>query len=210
MQISRRRLLESAGFVLAGSGWTASAETPAAASPAYDWIRNTRTLIAEAYNPPFYPSLDLDAEKALKIARELNADSIRYPAASYFAYFPNKAGYPIHPELKGDPMRQTLDLFHRAGMKAVAYVPLNHPFMDTTSKDPRYAGWSRKFADGRPMTTEHYGYAEYFEGCLNSPIRDMIRALVREVLVEYPFDVMYFDGPYQGMQNSKNFCHCTY
>ncbi len=208
MSLNRRELLQSAGLLLAGSQLSqpAAAET----SSAHDWIRNTRTLIAEAYNPPFYPSLDYDPEKALKIARELNADSLRYPAASYFAYFPDKSGYPVHPELKGDPMRQTLDLFRRAGLKTVAYVPLNHPFMDTTSKDPRYAGWSKKFADGRPMTTEHYGYAEYFEGCLNSPVRDMIRALVREILVEYPFDVMYFDGPYQGMQNSKNFCHCTY
>ena len=36
----------------------------------------------------------------------------------------------------------------------------------------------------------------------------MIRKLVREVLVEHPFDVMYFDGPYQGMQNAKSCCHC--
>ena len=28
--------------------------------------------------------------------------------------------------------------------------------------------------------------------------------------MDYPFDVMYFDGPYQGMQNAKSYCHCTY
>ncbi len=39
----------------------------------------------------------------MDIARQLNADSLRYPAASYFAYFPTKSGYPVHPELKGDP-----------------------------------------------------------------------------------------------------------
>ena len=83
-------------------------------------------------------------------------------------------------------MRETVDLCNQAGLKDVAYVPLNHPFMDTTSKDPRYADWSKKFADGTPMTTEHYGFAEYFEGCLNSPVRDVIRALVREVLTQYP------------------------
>jgi hypothetical protein len=92
----------------------------------------------------------------------------------------------------------------------VAYVPLNHPFMEVTSKDPRFAGWSKKFADGRPMTTEHYGFVEYYEGCLNSPVRDVIKALVREVLVDYPFDAIYFDGPYQGMQNAQNYCHCSY
>jgi len=210
MNISRRQLLEAAGFVLAGSQAPAIAQSQPGPAGAYEWIRNTRTLIAEAYNPPFYPSLDYEPAKAVKIARELNADSLRYPAASYFAYFPAKSGYPVHPELKSDLMRQTVDQCRQAGLKTVAYVPLNHPFMNTESKDPRYAGWSKKFADGRPMTTEHYGYAEYFEGCLNSPVRDMIRATVREVLMEYPFDVMYFDGPYEGMQNAKNYCHCAY
>ena len=207
--MTRRELFESAGFLLAadGAAWATPAADPAGA---YEWIRSTRTLIAEAYNPPFYPSLDYEPGKAVKIARDLNADSLRYPAASYFAYFPTKSGYPVHPELRGDIMRETVDLCRKAGLKTVAYVPLNHPFMNAASQDPRYAGWSKKFADGRPMTTEHYGYAEYFEGCLNSPVRDVIRAMVREVLVGYPFDVMYFDGPYQGMQNAKNYCHCTY
>jgi len=205
MNLSRRDLLCSAGFLLARPGEAAPAE-----SASYQWIRNTRILIAEAYNPPFYPSLDYDAAKAVRIARELNADSIRYPAASYYAYFPTKSGYPVHPELKTDLMRQTVDLCREAGLKTVAYVPLNHPFMHAASQDPRFGGWSKKFADGRPMTTEHYGYADYFEGCLNSPVRDVIKELVREVLVNYPFDVMYFDGPYQGMQNAKNYCHCRY
>jgi hypothetical protein len=210
MKIDRRQLLRSAGFLLAGSQWPAAAEPQGGSVSTYEWIRGTRTLIAEAYNPPFYPSLDYDPAKAVKIAGELNADSLRYPAASYYAYFPAKSGYPVHPELKTDLMRQTVDLCRQAGLKTVAYVPLNHPFMHAGSKDQRFANWSKKFADGRPMTTEHYGYSEYYEGCLNSPVRDVIRALVREVLVEYPFDVMYFDGPYQGMQNAKNYCHCAY
>jgi hypothetical protein len=213
-QLNRRELLQSAGFLLAtpqlrGASPPGPGGTPAPGS-AYDWIRSTRILIAEAYNPPFYPSLDYDPERAVKIARELNADSIRYPAASYYAYFPTKSGYPVHPELKADIMRQTVDLCRQAGMKTVAYVPLNHPFMHAASKDPRFTDWNKKFAGGRPMTTEHYGFAEYYEGCLNSPVRDVIKALVREVLVDYPFDVMYFDGPYQGMQNAKSYCHCTY
>jgi hypothetical protein len=182
----------------------------AAGAPTDVWLKTCRTLICEAYNPPFYPSFDYRADKAVKIATELNADSMRYPAASYFAYFPTKSGYPVHPELKGDPMRETIDLAKQAGMRVVAYVPLNHPFMDATSKDPRYREWSKKHADGSPMTTEHYGFAKYFEGCLNSPVRDVIRTLVREVLTQYPVDVMYFDGPYQGMQNSKEPCQCKY
>ena len=46
----------------------------------------------------------------MKIAAELNAESMRYPAASYYAYIPTKSGYPVHPEVKGDPFRETADL----------------------------------------------------------------------------------------------------
>lgn len=203
--ITRRDLLKAAGFVLA-SDVSGNAQTAGAA----DWIRTCRGLICEAYNPPFYPSFDFQPGKAVEIATELNADSLRYPAASYWAYFPTKSGYPIHPGMKGDPMRETVELCRKAGLKTIAYVPLNHPFMDATSKDPRYADWRKQSADGAPMITEHYGFAKYFEGCLNSPLRDVIRTLVREVLTEYPVDVMYFDGPYQGMQNAKEYCHCKY
>ena len=107
-------------------------------------------------------------------------------------------------------MRETIDLCRKAGLRTIAYVPLNHPFMDATSKDPRYLEWRKQLADGSPMVTEHYGFAKYFEGCLNSPVREVIRALVREVLTEYPVDVMYFDGPYQGMQNAKEPCQCKH
>jgi hypothetical protein len=206
MNLTRRELLMAAGAVAA----TPRARAAVAAVPTDVWLKTCRTLICEAYNPPFYPSFDYRADKAVKIATELNADSMRYPAASYFAYFPTKSGYPVHPELKGDPLRETIDLAKQAGMRVVAYVPLNHPFMDATSKDPRYQEWNKKFADGSPMITEHYGFAKYFEGCLNSPVRDVIRTLVREVLTQYPVDVMYFDGPYQGMMNAKEPCQCKY
>jgi len=139
--MTRRNLIKSAGFLLAGSQLPGA---PAGPGAAYEWIRSTRTLIAEGYNPPFYPSLDYQPEKAVRIARELNADSLRYPAASYYAYFPAKSGYPVHPELQGDPMRRTVELSREAGLRNVAYVPLNHPFMEATSKDPRFADWSRK------------------------------------------------------------------
>jgi len=116
-------------------GMGESQAAPAAMST-YEWIRSPRILIAEAYNPPFYPALDYRAEKAVGIARELNADALRYPSASYFAYFPTRSGYPIHPELKGDPMHETVDLAKQAGLRVIAYVPFNHPFMDSTSRTP--------------------------------------------------------------------------
>ena len=65
-QLNRRELLQSAGFLLTTSQLRGASPPAAAPGSAYDWIRSTRILIAEAYNPPFYPSFDYEAEKAVK------------------------------------------------------------------------------------------------------------------------------------------------
>jgi len=167
-------------------------------------------VIAEAYNPPFYPSFDYTPEKAVAITKALNANAFRYPAASYFAYFPTRTRYPIHPELAPgqDPMKETVDLCHRAGLRVIAYIPLNHPFMEVSAGNPFYQEWVKRLENGKPMTTEHYGYTPYYEGCLNSPVRDEIRQLVKEVVTGYEIDAAYFDGPYMGMRNARRFCYC--
>src|SRR5208337_1006777 len=54
------------------------------------------------------------------------------------------------------------------------------------------------------------GWTRFYEGCLNSPLRAQIRERVREVVTNYPVDVMYFDGPYEGMDQEMRFCHCQY
>ena len=159
MKLNRRELLQGAGAALAASR-SGAAESPAPDAAPADWIRTCRALICEAYNPPFYPSLDYQAAKAVDIARQLNADSLRYPAASYFAYFPTKSGYPVHPELKGDPMRETADLCRRDRPQADrlrAAQPSRSWTRHRKTRATRSGANARPMA--RPMTTEHYGYA---------------------------------------------------
>jgi hypothetical protein len=221
-EITRRQMLAMTTLVIGAPGLgvlrlngrglpfqASPAQTEPAAGPLPEWIHNNRTLIAEGYNPPFYPSFDFTPAKAVSIAGDLDCDSMRFPTASYYAHFPTRSGYPIHPDLKGDPMRENLTLLRQAGMKTIAYIPLNHPFMQVESKDTRYADWTRRYADGSPMITTHYGWGRFYEGCILSPIREMARALTAEVL-DYDYDVMYFDGPYQGMDHRMDFCHCRH
>jgi hypothetical protein len=222
-KVSRRELLQCAGTVAAtaiGSHEELAAPRPVFSSAgaagavdeaSFDWIRSIRLLIAEGYTPPFYPCLDYDPEKALAIAQRLHCDSIRYPTFSYVAYFPTKTKLPHHPELGArDPFQRTIELFHGAGLKVVAYNPLNHPFMDVNSNNPEYRDWMRYDVHGQPLITRHMGFARFYEGCLNSPLREQIRERVREVVTNYPVDLMYFDGPYQGMEKGGRYCHCRY
>jgi hypothetical protein len=176
-----------------------------------EWVRSLRLVIAEGYSPPFYPSLDYEPEKAVAIAHELGCNAFRFPTFSYVAFFPTKTKLPLHPELGSrDLLKQTAELCHKAGIKVVAYNPLNHPFMDVTVDDPNYQDWTRRFVDGRPMITTHFGWGSYYEGCLNSPLREQTLEYVREVISNYPVDLMYYDGAYQGMDHEPDFCHCKY
>lgn len=220
MKLNRRELLQRAGAAAASlkAGdrlfsrpmMAASQQVPGA-KQSFDWYPSARLLIAEGYDPPFYPPLDYEPERALAIARELNCDSIRFPTFSYVAYFPTETKLPRHSDLGNrDLLRSTIDVFHRAGLKVVAYNPLNHPFMNVRSHDPQYQDWMRRDIDGKPMITGHMGWADFYEGCLNSPLHLQIRERVREVISNYPVDVMYFDGPYQGMQQASRYCHCDY
>lgn len=210
-RFTRREVLQGAGLSVTSMGALNSLPVSAENRPVPDWVRTLRILNAEGYNAPFYPAYTYDAERAVRIARELNASAFRYPAAAYYAYYPTKTKYPVHPDLKsGDPMRQTIDLCRKAGLKTIAYFPLNHPFMNVESRDPNYLEWAKRDASGKPMTTSHYGFGRYYEGCLNSPLREEIFGLVREVVTRYDCDIAYFDGPYQGMQNEFHFCVCRH
>jgi hypothetical protein len=201
-------------FLQAGLLSTAAAASPetvtAAPRQALDWAKLPRILIAEGFTPPFYPSFEYEAEKALSIARSLNADALRFPAAAYYAYFATKTEYPVHPGLRGDPLGRTIDLFHQAKLRVVTYVPLFHPFMESGSSVPVYQQWIKRFADGQPMTTDHYGYGPRYESCQNSPLRQVMLQFVHELLERYPIDVIYFDGPYQGLSTWERICYCRH
>jgi len=215
--LSRRDLMKGAGALAAGTtlrrlqSRLGISLPDANMAPLPDWVRSTRLMIAEGYAPPFYPALDYEAEKAVTIARELGCNALRFPSFSYVAYFPTKTKLPRHKELGSrDLLKETAALCHDAGIKLVVYNPLNHPFMDITVDDPNYMDWARRFADGRPMITTHFGWGEYYEGCLNSPVREQTLECVREVVTNYPVDLMYYDGAYQGMDHEEEFCHCKY
>jgi len=220
-RLSRRELLQRAGVLATGTtlcglptemglairGISAGSQLPAS----FEWVSSVRLMIAEGYAPPFFPSLDYEPKKAVDIARELECNAFRFPSFSYVAYFPTKTKLPRHSELGArDLLRETAQLCLEAGIKLVVYNPLNHPFMDITAGDPNYLDWTRRFADGRPMITTHFGWGEYYEGCLNSPIREQTRECVREVVTNYPVDLMYYDGAYEGMDHESQFCHCRY
>jgi len=217
-EFSRRDLILGGGLMLAASSSELLAVNslpvigvdPAPSPEAdHEWVSTARIVVAEGYNPPFYPEFDYDPERAVYLAKALNANAFRYPAAAYYAYFPTRTKYPVHPKIIGDPMHETFRLRRAANLQTIAYLPINHPFMDINDVNQNYPLWQRRDGNGKPFITTHFGFSRYYEGCLNSPLRAEIIGLLLETL-EYDFDLIYFDGPYQGMDHRSEFCHCSW
>jgi hypothetical protein len=82
--------------------------------------------------------------------------------------------------------------------------------MNVHADNPECRDWMRYDADGRLYVTNHMGWTPNYEGYLNSPLRDQIRASVGKVVSDYPMNLMYFDGPYEGMDQRQRSCHCQH
>jgi len=181
------------------------------ASTGREWTRLTRMLLTEGYFAPFQPRLHYDARQALAIAQGLGADAFRFPALALYAYYPTRTRYPQHPELEGrDLLGQTTNVFHKAGLKVVPYLPINQGFLQVSRSIQGFDDCLRRTASGKPMTTDRFTYATCYETCLNSPIRELIKDYTREVLTTYPVDAMYFDGPNVGGDNRNRVCYCRH
>jgi hypothetical protein len=102
-RVSRRELLQRAGAVAATTALSGFAleegvakpinEAAAATRPAFEWIRSARLMIGEGYAPPFCPSLDYEAEKALALAHRLNRAALRYPTFLKWHSSPPRPGF---------------------------------------------------------------------------------------------------------------------
>lgn len=204
---TRRRLFQQASLV--ASALTLKGER----SFDQEWVRTCRGVILEAYSYPFYPKYQYSPEKAVEIALAVRANAIRYPAASFFAYYPTKTRYPVEPAIRvDDPMARTVELGHKDGLKVFAYIPINAPFLDVRSKNAEFQDCMKRSATGQLYSGRGaHGYGEFYESCINSSWRADMLEMIREVAGRYEMDAIYIDGPYsQGLHRLDEPCHCRH
>ncbi len=174
----------------------------------YEWLRRSRTLLYDAYWPPFTPELKYTPEEGISVARKMNANVIRFGSVGKWALFPSKI-MPRHPDLKGrDLLGRTIELAHRNGIKIIVYIPISHalPTEIVWKMKPEWAfvGDGGKFVD----PVKHFGGLEVVPTCINGKYHEDILGVVREVVNNYDPDGIYLDGPYQGWAHHKTICQC--
>jgi hypothetical protein len=184
-------------------------EQPSPVSPvATEWLRRSRTLLYDAYWPPFHPHLDYRAADGIAIAQRLGANVIRFGTCGKWALYPS-AVMPPHPELGSrDLLDETVTAAHAAGIKVVAYVPVGHglPAELLATQRPQW----RFILDGgtTPAPIHHFGAPALGPVCPFGPYRADLLAMVREVVSGYAVDALYLDGPYYAWIFS-GICQCA-
>ncbi|MBN8218060.1 MAG: hypothetical protein J0L75_15565 [Spirochaetes bacterium] len=175
---------------------------------AYEWLRRSRTLLYDAYWPPFYPELGYTAERGVAVAKRLHADVIRFGTIGKWALYPSRV-MPRHPALgKRDLLGETVRLSKKAGIRVMAYIPVGHGLPGSwVSK--RKPSWRFLMDDGKsPEGICHFGAPALVPICTRGEYRRDILRIVREIVFGYDVDGIYLDGPYQGWIWDRHACQC--
>jgi hypothetical protein len=171
------------------------------------WFKTLRTLLYDAYWPPFHPRLDYDPGRGVAVAKAMGANAIRFGTIGKWALFQSQV-MPRHPDLGGrDLLADTLSAARREGIKVIAYVPVGHGLPRTLVEGDRPT-WAYVLDDGSlPAGSRHFGGPEVVPVCTFGPYRNDILAVLREV-VSHDIDGLYIDGPYQGWIFGNTLCQC--
>lgn len=171
------------------------------------WLRTSRTMLYDAYWPPFHPTLAYDPVEAVATAHRMGADTIRFGSIGKWALYPS-AVMPQHPQLGGrDLLAETIAQAHAVGIRVVGYVPVAHGLpAEVVAARP---GWAFVGEDGRqPPGQLHFAAPAVVPVCPFGPYRDDIIAIIREVVFGHDVDGLYLDGPYYGWIFG-GVCHCA-
>lgn len=165
-----------------------------------DWLRYMRAIYFEGFSPPIYPHLDeFDAERLVKIVLELGGDTVRFQPIGFWACYPTKSGYPIHPELgKRDLLAETVRACRRAGVHLYCYTKYGNPFLHPkyVEQHPEYLDWVLRGPDGKPSVTfDNLGWMMSPKAdATGDAFRQAVHQIIREYCT-YDIDGAYFDAP---------------
>ena len=169
------------------------------------WLRYSRTVNFEGYLPPVYKHMkEFDAKRLVESVREVGADTLRFAATAYWAYYPSKA-FPVHDELDGrDLIDEVSRECQRLGVRLYAYTVYGAYFTEAgwVEQHPEFADWVLRGPDGKPYAIyPHCGWPPQYRVCImGDAYRQGMRAVVRE-LCDHQVEGVYFDAPcgYRGI-----------
>src|SRR3982750_4311694 len=91
MILRKNRLARLSFLFLFFTGLSASALAQ------YDWLNTARVFLVDAYQPPFAPKLEFDAEKWAQTMQDMHVNVVRMSTMGKYATVQG-ALFPVHPD----------------------------------------------------------------------------------------------------------------
>ncbi len=158
-----------------------------------DWIQTARVFLIDAYQPPFAPKFEYDAEALARTMVEMHANTVRIATMGKYATIQG-VRFSTHPDLGArDVLAETIAACKPRGIRTVAYISTGHKlaWSMVTSDYPEYAQRTRP--GGGPDRQHMYVGEDHGTVCWNTPYRKAFLDLVEHVVRDYDVDGVYFD-----------------
>jgi hypothetical protein len=173
------------------------------------WIQTARVFLVDAYQPPFAPHLEYDANALAKTMAEMHANTIRIGTMGKYATIQG-VRFSTSPELgKRDLLAETIAAVKPLGIRVVPYISTGHKlaWSMVTRDYPEYGQRTRP--GGGPSRDHMYVGEDHGTVCWNTPYRQAFLDLVEHVVRDYDVDGLYFDAwqPYYFWPEPK-VCYC--
>ncbi len=166
-------------------------------------------FLIDAYQPPFAPELEYDAEALARTMAEMNANVVRIATMGKYANIQG-VRFTGHPALgKRDLLRETIAAMKPRGIRVIPYISTGHKlaWSMVTKEHPEYAHQPRP--GGEPDRSHMFVGEDHGTVCWNTPYRKAYMDLVEHVVRDYDIDGMYFDTwrPFYFWQGLR-VCYC--
>lgn len=166
---------------------------PAAAAPP-EWMRTARVFLFDAYQYPFAPRLEFDAEAVAKTMADMHANTIRFPTMGKYATIQG-VRFSNHPDQHGrDLLAEMIAAAKPRGIRVVPYISTGHKlaWSMVTRDYPEYGQKTRP--GGEPDRNHFFVGEDHGTVCWNTPYRKAYLDLVEHVVRDYDIDGLYFDA----------------
>lgn len=158
-----------------------------------DWIRTARVFLIDAYQPPFAPKLEFDAEALMQTMEMMHANTVRIGTMGKYATIQG-VRFSAHPDQGArDALAETIAAAKPRGIRVVPYISTGSKLAwSMVTRD--YPEYAQRVRPGGGPNRSHMNVGEdHGTVCWNTPYRQAYLDYVEHVVRDYDIDGIYFD-----------------
>lgn len=174
-----------------------------------NWLKTARVFLIDAYQPPFAPELEYDAEKLAETMTSMHVNVVRFGTMGKYATIQG-VRFSTHPDQGSrDLLKETVDSCKPLNIRVVPYISTGHKLAWSMidNEYPEYAHIASP--GGGPERLQMMIGEDHAPVCWMTPYRQAFLDLVEHVVRDYDIDAIYFDTwrPFYFWEG-KQTCYC--